>query len=104
MDAALTLALSALAWRLGVAGPELLLLVVPYYLYSFLRPALPWLGAALRPSIRRKAICVAQVATPILLLAVPFPEAAPRALVLSTLAAILWSFSRDIRLLAAHRR
>ena len=104
VDAALTLALSALAFRLGVAGPEILLLVVPYYLFSLLKPAFPWLGRALRPSWRRKAVCVAQVATPILLLAAPLPETASRALALSCLAALLWSFARDIRLLAAHRR
>ncbi len=104
VDAALTLVLSCLAWQSGAAGAEILLMLVPYYLFSTLRPVVRWLGRPLAPSLRRKAVCVGQVAAPIVVLALPLSDASARGLVLVTLAAIVWSFLRDIRVLAAHPR
>ena len=97
VDAALTLALAGLALRAGQAGPEILALVLPYYLFSMLRPAHPWLAGPLRPSLLRKAVCVVQVATPLVVLALPLPDPAARLLVSAVLVAILGSFARDIR-------
>ena len=47
---------------------------------------------------------MAQVAAPIALLGLPIPDGAARAVTLFALAAILASFLRDIRHLAAQRR
>lgn len=104
VDAALTLVLSTIAWRTGAAGPEILLLVLPYYASSGLVLVVPWLGVPLPPSLGRKLVCVAQVAIPVVILAAPLPMIAARGLVLAMLAAVLASFAKDIRHLYRCRR
>ncbi|PZX14466.1 phosphatidylglycerophosphate synthase [Palleronia aestuarii] len=102
VDAALTLVLSLLTWRLGHAGPEILFLIAPYYIFCLLRQSLPWLGGSLPPSALRKAVCVLQVATPIALLVLDAPPPIGRALTFIAFAAIFWSFGRDV--IRLHRR
>ncbi len=103
VDAALTLALSVLAWRAGPAGPEILALAAPYYAFSLLRTARPRFGRPLPPSLARKAVCVAQVGTPLLLVALPVAPGAASLLVWACLGAILSSFARDLAWLAQDR-
>ncbi len=99
---ALTLALHA---SLGTTlGPEVLLLGVLRYGFLAAGLVLPWLRADLPQRLRRKAICVLQLGT-LVLLQTPLPGHAQAGFLawLAT-AALALSFALDIRWLWRHRR
>lgn len=61
-DALLVLALSLLVYASGQAGAFVLASGAMRYLFVLAGCVVPWLRAPLPPSVRRKAICVAQTA------------------------------------------
>lgn len=103
VDAAFALLLAVLVLRLDKAGPWVLVLGAIRYAFVLAQLALPWLGGALPERFSRKAVCVLQIAVLILLLAPPV--APPLSTLLAAVAtlALIWSFARDIRWLAARR-
>lgn len=103
-DALLILALAALVWQHGKAGPWILAAGLLRYLFVAASWVLPWFGAALPPSRRRQAVCVIQIVS--LLGAVAPLVAPPWSAVLAGagLAALVWSFVVDVLWLARHAR
>lgn len=97
VDSALALILAANAWAAGTVGPAVLLLGLPRYLFAAGMMRWRWLGGPLPPSFARKAVCVAQIGALILLQWPGLPGALAEALVWAVLAALGWSFGRDIR-------
>ncbi len=89
------LALSALAE--GRAGAELLVLGAARYAFVAAALALPWLAAPLPESLRRKTVCVLQIAALVALSMPVLPAEAARPLALAAAALLTWSFARDIR-------
>jgi phosphatidylglycerophosphate synthase len=103
-DALLILALAALVWQQGKAGPWILVAGLLRYLFVAGSWILPWLGAALPRSRRRQAVCVVQIVS---LLGALAPVVAPpwsAALALAGLAALASSFAVDVAWLARHAR
>jgi phosphatidylglycerophosphate synthase len=97
VDAGLALVLALHALAAGSAGPVVLVLGLARYAFVAATFAAPWLAAPLPASRARKAVCVGQLATLIVLQA-PFASgAATEALYLAAAAALAWSFGRDIR-------
>ncbi|GEK68910.1 Phosphatidylglycerophosphate synthase [Paracoccus denitrificans] len=103
VDAAFALTLALHTWLGTTLGPEVLLLGVLRYGFVAAGTALPWLRADLPQRLRRKAICVLQLAT-LLLLQTPLPSHAQAGFLawLAT-AALALSFALDIRWLWRHR-
>jgi phosphatidylglycerophosphate synthase len=99
-DALLILALAALVWQLGKAGPWIL--VAGAMRYAFVAAGLVWprLRGRLPPSQRRQTICVAQIAALMVCLApfVPPYLSGPLGLLSVTLLAV--SFALDVAWLA----
>lgn len=96
VDAAFALVLALLAASSGSAGPYVVLLGLPHYLFSVAKFLLPWLGEALPDRFGRKVVCVAQLATLIVLqLPVAIPGSLDLVIILVALA-LAWSFGRDI--------
>ena len=95
VDALLILALSVLAWRFDKAGAWVV--ASGAMRYGFVAAGLRWrwLQAPLPPSLRRKTVCVVQLAA---LTVVLLPAVAPpvsTAIAAGALAALTWSFSLD---------
>lgn len=94
-DAFLGAVLSVLAWQAGKAGAWVLALGFMRFAWIVAGRALPWLNGDLPPSLRRKTVCVIQIAA---LIALVSPALAPP---LSTgvaavaVAALGWSFAVD---------
>lgn len=104
VDALLILALAALALGLGKAGPWVLALGLARYAFVLAGQVWPALRTELPPSLRRKAICVLQIAALSLLL---LPSVAPpisTTIAATALTALVWSFAVDIRWLLMARR
>ncbi|MGE3840324.1 MAG: CDP-alcohol phosphatidyltransferase family protein [Vicinamibacterales bacterium] len=104
VDAALILALCALAWLHGRAGSWVLLSGLYRYAFVAAGWAFPWLSRPLPPSRRRQAVCVLQI----LVLLIALPMAVPAGLAAFVLAAALfgltWSFAVDVHWLWLARR
>lgn len=101
VDAAFGLVLALNAWQAGVAGPEVLLLGLPRYLFAIVGRIVPWLAMPLPDRFGRKVVCVLQI---LVLIALQLPLlAGPPAtvLVLVALGALGWSFGRDVLWLRA---
>lgn len=96
VDAALGLILALNAWVAGAAGPLVLLLGIPRYVFAAAGLWLPWLNRALPDSFARKAVCVLQIAALILLQLPVVPSNLGNMLVTVVAAALLWSFGRDV--------
>ena len=103
MDAGFALLLALYAASSGVTGPYVILLGLPHYLFWMARSLWPWLNAPLPPSLSRKAVCVLQIATLIALLVPQLGGPVRDGVVLAAVAALLWSFGRDILWLARAR-
>ncbi len=102
-DAALALVLAAHVWLGGMTGPEVMLLGAMRYGFVAAFWPFPWLAAPLPDRFGRKVVCVIQVAALILL---QVPDLAPgvaRSLAWGAVAALIWSFGRDILWLWRHR-
>lgn len=104
VDGLLLTLLSIAAWRLDKAGAWVLLIGATYYLFLAARRLLPWLEGPLAPSLRRKAVCVLQ-GTSLIVLMLPIVEPpVSQAIAAVALAALAWSFGVDVRdLWRAHR-
>lgn len=103
VDALFILVLAVMAFGLGKAGPWVIGLGLLRYGFVAAGWVWPWLAAPLPPSLRRKAICVLQVAV---LAALTVPVITPplsQTLAGLAFAALVWSFTVDIRWLAGHR-
>lgn len=107
IDALLALILSLHAFQ-GAPGPwtaaAVLGLGLVRYLFVLASVMWPWLAAPLPPRWRRKAICVLQLATLILLQVPGIPAGEALVLTGAALAPVLWSFGVDIIWLWARRR
>jgi len=96
VDSAFALVLAALAIVIGGASWLVLLLGLPRYLFGLAGFAWPWLNGALPPRLSRKVICVVQLAVLIAVQSPWFVGLFGTVLVACTLAALAWSFGRDI--------
>lgn len=107
-DAALILTLCAGLWLAGQAGVWVLVIGLMRYGFLLASLAWPWLAAALPPSFRRKLVCVWQVAALIVAMIVvllpPLPSFWAGPILLSALAALVYSFMVDIAWLFRHHR
>lgn len=95
-DAFLIVTLSVLAWRLGKAGPWVLLSGAMRYLFVAAAWVWPWLGADLPESYRRKAVCVVQIVTLIAAVAPALPPVLSATVAGTGLALLVWSFAVDV--------
>lgn len=100
VDALTALVLSALAWQMGKAGPWVLGIGLARYAFVLAGAVWPRLAAPPPPSNRRKAVCVLQLGTLTLVLLPGVTPPVSAALAAFALAALAWSFARDIRRLA----
>jgi phosphatidylglycerophosphate synthase len=103
-DAFFVLVLSVLAWQWDKVGIWVLLIGAMRYLYVLAGAAWPWLRGAVPDSFARKVVCVIQI---LVLIASLLPVVPPRlaaALAAAALAALLWSFGRDVVWLWRQRR
>lgn len=95
-DSILALILTLNVWVAGIAGPWIILLGLPRYLFIAAARFMPWLDGPLPPSLARRVICVVQVASIIGLYAQILPNVftIPVAIIVGGL--LIWSFGRDI--------
>lgn len=103
-DAFLIVTLSVLAWRLGKAGPWVLLSGALRYLFVAASWIWPWLAADLPERYRRKAICVVQIVTLIASLAPVLPPAVSAPIAGAGLGLLVWSFAVDVAWLWRRQR
>lgn len=102
-DALLIAVLSVLVLQLDKAGAWVLASGAMRYAFVAAAWRWPWLAHPLPPSLRRKAVCVAQIATLIVCLG-PIAEPDLSAVIAAAgLVALAWSFLVDLRWLARHR-
>jgi phosphatidylglycerophosphate synthase len=100
VDAFLILVLSA---HVATAlGRWVLVIGAARYVFLVGSWVLPWLRAPLRPSTARKTVAAAQGVTLVVATAEVVPH--PEAVVGAAMAALLWSFGRDVVWLWRHRR
>lgn len=104
IDALLILTLAALIAALGKTGIWILGLGLMRYAFLLTICIAPRLGRPLYPSLRRKTVCVIQVATLALLLAPPIGPDLAAPLGFGALLLLAWSFARDLRWLLARPR
>jgi phosphatidylglycerophosphate synthase len=102
-DSAFALVLSLHALVTGMAGPVVLILGVMRYAFVAAAAILPWLNGPLPERFSRKAVCVLQIATLIVIQVPGMPSGMAAALVALASAALVWSFGRDIALLWRER-
>ena len=103
-DAALVLALSALAWQLDKAGAWVLASGVMRYAFVAAGAAAPWLRRPLPPSFRRKLVCAVQMATLVTVLAPVLEPPVTAILAALALVALCYSFAADVIWLHRHSR
>ena len=103
VDAALIAVLAGLAWVGGKAGVWVLALGLMRYAFVTAARLWPWLAAPLPHSLRRKAVCVLQVAVLAALMAPVLDPPATVAMAAVALAALTWSFAVDVVWLWRHR-
>lgn len=101
VDSALGLVLALNAWASGTVGPLVLLLGLPRYLFVAAAFIWPWIDRPLPERFGRKLVCVLQIAA-LIALQLPVLGGAPALILLSTtIAALVWSFGRDLLWLRA---
>jgi phosphatidylglycerophosphate synthase len=103
-DALLVLVLSLLVLRFDKAGSWILAAGLMRYAFVLAAVAWPWMARPLPPSLRRKAVCVAQITSLIVCLGPVIDPAWSRALAAASLAALSASFAADLAWLARRRR
>lgn len=104
VDALLIAALAVLTWQHGKAGPWIIASGLLRYLFVASAWVWPWMARPLPPSLRRKTICVVQIAA---LIVVLLPDVQPPASSMAaafSLAALTWSFGVDVRFLSRSDR
>jgi phosphatidylglycerophosphate synthase len=102
-DAALALALAAHVWLGGMTGAEVLLLGAMRYAFVAAFWPFPWLAAPLPERFGRKVVCVLQIAALILLQVPGLMPAVAQVVAWGAVAALVWSFGRDVLWLWRHR-
>ena len=102
-DAALVLALAALAWQLDKAGAWVLVSGLTRYAFVAAGAAAPWLRQPLPPSARRRTVAAVQMIALAVVLAPPVVPPASALLAGVALAALLASFAIDVALLRRHK-
>jgi phosphatidylglycerophosphate synthase len=95
-DSVLVLALSALAWQYGKAGPWVLGIGLMRYLFVAAGKALPWLTGPLSPTLRGKTVAVVQMGALSFVLAPFVPPPLSMAVAAIALAMLVWSFAIDV--------
>jgi phosphatidylglycerophosphate synthase len=85
-------------------GPWVLLIGLMRYAFLLAGRYHPWLNAALPPSRARKVVAAVQGVVLVVAASPVLPRALAAVAVLVALAALLWSFGRDLRWLAVARR
>ena len=103
LDAALLMALAALVWRSGRAGPWVLLIGAIRYLFVAAGQLWPALQGALPPRWRRKAICVVQGVALLVALGPIVPPWLAVGGAVGALALLVWSFAADTHWLLRRR-
>jgi phosphatidylglycerophosphate synthase len=102
-DAWLTLVLCGLILHFDKAGAWVLAAGLMRYAFVGAARLWPWLSGTLPPSLRRKAVCVAQITTLIVCLGPIVPRAMSSALAAVSIVLLAWSFAVDVRTLAKAR-
>jgi phosphatidylglycerophosphate synthase len=100
LDTAFILALSLLVWASGKAGPWVLLIGAMRYVFVAAGWIWPILRGQLPPSLRRKAVCVAQGVVLLVALGPIVPAGMASVVTGAGLAALTYSFGADIVWLA----
>jgi phosphatidylglycerophosphate synthase len=96
VDSLLALVLALMAWTSGTAVAAVVLLGLPRYAFGAAGLVLPWMRRDLPDRFSRKAVCVLQLGT-LIVLQLPFvPGAVAGLLVAVACGALGWSFWRDI--------
>ena len=103
LDSFLMLVLSILVWRSGKVGAWAILIGLPRYLYVAGGWMWPMLRAELPPSVRRKAVCVAQGVLLLVCLGPIISPALATVAAAAALAVLAYSFAVDIIWLARRR-
>ena len=104
VDSVFALVLAALAAVVGGAPWLVLLLGLPRYLFWVAGAIWPWLYDPLPPRYSGKVVCVVQLIVLIALQSPWVPTPVAVVLIIGTLAALGWSFGRDIVWLWRRRR
>jgi len=102
-DAWLTLVLCGLIVHFDKAGAWVLAAGLMRYAFVAAARLWPWLSGTLPASLRRKAVCVAQITTLIVCLGPIVPHGLSSALAAASLLLLAWSFAVDVRTLAKAR-
>lgn len=100
VDSLLAAVLAGIVLLEGKTGPEVLILGLARYLFVGASAVMPWLAAPLPESMRRKAVCVLQIGTLVVLTVPDVAGTGARAMAVVAAAALVWSFACDIRWLA----
>lgn len=95
IDALLIQVLAILAWRYGKAGPWVVVSGLLRYLFVAAGWLWPWMQRPLFPSVRRKAICIVQIAGLLLTILPAIPHPASAQIAALSLAALAYSFLVD---------
>jgi phosphatidylglycerophosphate synthase len=95
-DALLILTLAVLTWQFGKAGIWVLLSGCLRYAFVLAALALPWLGAPLPHSFRRKTVAVLQTVALLVAMAPMVPRAASAPVAGVALLALAFSFLTDV--------
>jgi phosphatidylglycerophosphate synthase len=96
VDSALALILALNAWAAGTAGAIVLLIGLPRYAFAAASLVLPWLDRPTPERFSRKAVCVIQIATLIVLQLPPVAASVANPVVAAVAVALIWSFGRDV--------
>ncbi|RIY02016.1 CDP-alcohol phosphatidyltransferase family protein [Aureimonas flava] len=103
VDAFLILILCALAFADGKAGAHVFLIGLMRYAFVVWGALDPRLARPLAPSLRRKTVCVLQIALLCFALLPPVDPPLSEGVVLAALVLLAWSFAVDIRALRSVR-
>ncbi|MFN0281058.1 MAG: CDP-alcohol phosphatidyltransferase family protein [Kineosporiaceae bacterium] len=95
VDALLILVLSVLL--VGPVGPWVLAIGLMRYAFVVAAVALPWLGGPLLPRFSRKVVAAGQGVALVVAVSGVLPAVGTSATVGAALAALCWSFGRDVR-------
>ncbi|MEM1040854.1 MAG: CDP-alcohol phosphatidyltransferase family protein [Pseudomonadota bacterium] len=99
VDSVLALALAIHAFQSGTLGVYVLFLGLPRYVFLVAQLPFPWLSKDLPERFARKLVCVVQIAT-LLFLVSPLADAVgfgvAQGVAVIAVAALIWSFTRDI--------
>lgn len=96
VDSALALILALNALAAGTVGWIVLLLGLPRYIFAAAGLVVPWLDGPLPERFSRKAVCVAQIATLIVVQLPPVRPEMANPVVAAVALALVWSFGKDI--------